>query len=51
MKEGEWGGMGGHGVEWSEGGSGTTHLGTSLPVSVHARSPSFVSRGGCFGWW
>ena len=40
-------------MEWSEGGrgSGTTHLGTSSPVSVHACSPLFVSRGGCFGWW
>ena len=53
MKEGGWGGMRGDGVEWSEGGrgSGTTHLGTSLPVSIHVRSPLFMSCGGRFGWW
>ena len=40
-------------MEWSEGGrgSGTTHLGLLSPVSIHAHSLLFVSRGGCFGWW
>ena len=42
-------------MEWSgvkEGGGGElTHLGSSSPESVHARSPSFVSRGGRVGWW
>ena len=57
MKEGGWGGMEGRWrgdrVEWREGGRGrgTTHLGSLLPMSVHVRSPSFVSRGGRCSWW
>ena len=53
----EGGRMGRDGGEmaWSgveEGGGGElTHLGSSLPESVHVRSQSFVSCGGRFGWW
>ena len=42
-------------MEWSgvkEGGGGElTHLGSLSPESAHARSPSFMSHGGHFGWW
>ena len=29
----------------------SAYLDSSSPVSVHGPWPSFVSCGGCFGWW